>query len=124
MKKKYNDSGSYSISLSGSPVYVEEIDIRELKIVDENGKTVSQIGDNKELYVKMSSVNETSEKGTLICATYKNNMLLSVEMKVVEIGAISAITPCINTENADMVKAFYWKEANNIPYCEAVTIFR
>ena len=79
---------------------------------------------NKELYVKMSSVNETSEKGTLICATYKNNMLLSVEMKVVEIGAISAITPCINTENADMVKAFYWKEANNIPYCEAVTIFR
>ncbi len=122
--KKYNDSGSYSISLSGSPVYVEEIDVTELKIVDKNGKVVSGIGDNTELCVNMSSVTETGEKGTLICATYEDNKLLSVVMVPVPVGATSAITPYINTENTDMVKAFYWKEANNVPYCEAVTVFK
>jgi hypothetical protein len=124
IETQYNSNGSYSITLSGSPVYVEEIDATILEIVDKNGEVVSKIGDNKELCVKMSSITETTENGMIICATYKNNVLDLVEVLPVETGKTLARTPYINTENADMVKAFYWKETDNTPYCEAVTIYR
>ena len=122
--KQYNNSGSYNITLSGEPVYVEEIEATELKIVDKDGNAVLKIGDNTELYANMSTVKPVSEKGTLICAAYKNNMLLSVEAFSVDTGEIFAVTPGISTENADMIKAFFWRETDNTPYCEAVTVFK
>lgn len=121
---RYSESGKYTITLTGSPIYVEEIDITELEIVNKNGKVVSNIGENKELCVRMSSVAPTTENGMIICATYRDDVLDSVEVLPVETGSTSAMTPYINIENADMVKAFYWKEVSDIPYCEAVTIFR
>jgi len=124
IETQYNSNGSYSITLSGSPVYVEEIDATILEIVDKNGDVVTEIGNNTSLCASISSMANTVENGMLICATYKDSVLDLVEVLPVEIGKTSARTPYINTENADMIKAFYWKEINNTPYCEAVTIFK
>lgn len=120
----YNDKGIYTINLSQSPVYVEETPVKvEVEIVNKNGKAVSEIGDNTELCAAMNVLSAAKEKGILVCAAYEKDILVRTEVVTVESGAVSASTPYINTGNADMIKAFYWKMADNTPYCEAISIF-
>ena len=123
--KQYNSDGVYNIALSGSPVYVEETIVTpELKIVDASGEAATSIGNNIQLCASMSSMTETTENGMLICAAYKDNLLIGTEAVTVDVGVKSAQTPYLDVQNADMVKAFYWKTANNIPCCEAITIIK
>lgn len=123
--KQYSSDGSYNIALSGSPVYVEETAvIPELEIVDASGTAVGSIGNNTQLCASMSTLSATKEKGMLICVAYRDDVLVEAKAVPVNTGTMSAQTPHLDVQNADMVKAFYWKKANNIPYCEAVTIIK
>lgn len=121
--KQYNSDGLYNIALSGSPVYVEEmVVIPELNIVDVSGAAATSIGNNTELCASMSTLAAAKEKGMLICVAYKDSVLVDVEAVAVDTGAVSAQTQFLEVQNADTVKAYYWKTTNNIPYCEMVTI--
>lgn len=123
--KQYSSDGVYNIALSGSPIYVEEtVVVPELEIVDKNGKKISKIGSNTELCASMSTLSATKEKGTLICAAYKDGVLVKAEAVAVDAGVMSGQTPYLDVRNADMVKAFCWKTVNNVPCCEAVTIIK
>jgi len=122
--KQYNSNGNYSVTLTGSPVYVVETPVKvEVEILNRNGEAVYEIGDNTELCAAMNVLSAAKEKGILVCAAYENDILVRTEVATVESGAVSASTPYINTGNADMIKAFYWKMANSAPYCEAISIF-
>lgn len=123
--KQYNSDGVYNIALSGSPVYVEEtVVIPELEIVDSDGVAATSIGNNTQLCASMSELFTAKEKGILICVAYKDNVIIEAETVTVDTGAMSAQTPYLDVQNADMLKAFYWKTANNVPCCEAITIIK
>lgn len=123
--KYYNSDSLYNITLSQSPIYVEETVVApELEIVDASGKTVNSIGNNTQLCVSMSMLSATEEKGMLICAAYKDHVLIGTKAVTVDAEVTSVQTPYLNVQNADMVKGFYWKTSNNVPNCETVKIFK
>ena len=98
-EKQYNTDGKYYISLSGSPVYVEEIlTSPKLEISEKDGAYAA----------KVTLPDVAEEKGVVVCAVYSGDRLLEVTSKNLEIGQETVMTEYIENAGEGKVRAFYW----------------
>ena len=106
-----SENNEVKISLSGSPVYVEDADFT---ILDENNEEVNANSKTAKAtaYVKTEDVSKF-ENVWLICAAFNENKLTSIKVKeITEAG--KAETEEINVEETEEVKAFLWENLKPI----------
>ncbi len=118
-----NSVGEYIVPLSGSPVYIEEVkNIPEINITDANGNILKEIGDSNGFGATLNLPEKSKDSVVVICALYSDGILVKVTQKKVEVGEQSVTTDIIFGDNIDEVKAFYWEEDKQMPYCESESI--
>ena len=106
-----SENGSYKLTLTGSPVYIEESeDLFELLLVDENGNEVKELNGNK---IKAKILSDKAINGSLylICAAYKGNRLSQVKLnEITQWSGLSYETEMLTRGDEDSVRAFFWTD--------------
>lgn len=110
-KTLLSENGSFGLTLTGSPVYIEETEnVLELSLEDENGNEVKKLNCDK---IKAKILSDKTITGSLylVCAAYKDDYLSQVKFKeITEWSGLSYATELLETEDADSVRAFFWTD--------------
>ena len=124
-------SGEYILTVSAKPIYIEETNPLKIYATNNKGVLTDSLaepynGSILNVTVKVDPASFTYKNGVLYIAVYdENGYLLRVEGTdfVLKDDIIYEITETIDVTDAEVVKAFVWKEKGNpLPVGEALVL--
>ncbi len=119
-----NTSGAITVTISGEPVYVEEINAMDLYVADENNKIITSLSgvNTAKAVLDINPELCDEEECVLAIATYKDNILQNVNINTVGENQKKA-TAELEVAGADNVKAFVFSDFNTLkPMIESIKI--
>ena len=107
--------GRYNLNLTDAPIYIEAAAPIEVKYIDAEGFVVQKLDDIATLQVAAEVCIPVND-GVLYAASYQAGRLLACQHAEATAGVHTFL---MDTEDADRVAVYYWKEASMCPVLDS-----